>query len=116
MILKIFTVYDIKSKTYLPPFYQKETGEATRAFRSSVNNPDHQFHKYPEDFSLHQIGTFDDNTSELTYTKAKLINTALQLFQEPEEQQMDLLKAVLEKLEGKPKHEISDEPSIQRAT
>jgi len=47
----------------MPPFYFKTAGQATRAFEESCNDPQHQFNKHPEDFTLFELGTYDDNTA-----------------------------------------------------
>ncbi len=56
----IFTVYDDKAEAYLPPFFLNTVGEALRAFSELANDPNHAFCKYPSDFTLFQIGTFDN--------------------------------------------------------
>lgn len=60
MKLKIFTIYDVKSETYLQPFYMKTKGEAIRGFYEALNDPQTTFAKYPADFTLFEIGEFDD--------------------------------------------------------
>lgn len=63
VIHKVFTIYDCKAEMYLPPFYFKTAGQATRAFEESCNDPQHQFHKHPEDYTLFELGTYDDNSA-----------------------------------------------------
>ncbi len=63
MIHKIFTIYDDKAEFYLQPFFFKTAGQATRAFQESCNEPGHQFYKHPEDFTLFELGTYDDETA-----------------------------------------------------
>lgn len=70
MILKVFTIYDSKSEAYLPPFMMKTPGEAERALKACVNDPEHNFCKYSADFTLFEIGTWDDSTA-----KYSLLNT-----------------------------------------
>lgn len=61
MILKIFTVYDSKAEAFLQPFLFSSTGQALRAFADSVADSNHQFARHPEDFTLFELGTYDDN-------------------------------------------------------
>lgn len=61
MILKIFTVYDSKAEAFLQPFMFNSAGQALRAFVDSVNDSNHQFARHPEDFTLFELGTYDDN-------------------------------------------------------
>ncbi len=65
MKLRVFSVFDVKAKAYLPPFFMPEQGQATRVFSDCVNKPDHQFGAHPSDYSLFEIGDFDDNSGQL---------------------------------------------------
>ncbi len=60
MIHKIFTIYDTQAKAYHIPFYMHQVGMAVRVFHDMANDPEHQFGKHPEDYSLYQIGVYDD--------------------------------------------------------
>ncbi len=66
MIFKIFSVYDSKAEAYLLPFYEVSTASALRSFEQICNEPKHSFCKYPADFTLFQIATFDDSTATVT--------------------------------------------------
>ena len=63
MLLKVFTVFDSKAEAYLQPFYGKSKGEAIRSFIEAANDKQSQIGKYPEDFTLFDLGEFDDSTS-----------------------------------------------------
>lgn len=65
MILKIFTVYDSKAQCYMPPFFERASGIAIRQFEASVQAQDHQFNRHAEDYTLFEVGTYDDNTCEI---------------------------------------------------
>lgn len=65
MLLKMFTVYDSKVKAYLPPMFLQSTGAAIRSFEAAVNHTDHDFNKYAPDFTLFEIGEFDDQTCKV---------------------------------------------------
>jgi len=60
MIVKMFSVYDSMANAYLQPFFSPARGLAIRSFSEAVNTSDHQFHKYAGDFTLFEIGEFDD--------------------------------------------------------
>lgn len=64
MISKVFSIYDSKAEAYLPPFMMKSKGEVIRALSSLIADPQHNFCKYPEDFTLFELGTFDDATAK----------------------------------------------------
>ena len=61
----IFTVYDQKAKAYLPPFFLPKPEMALRVFTDCVNDPTHAFGKHPADYTLLQIGDFDDTSGEI---------------------------------------------------
>lgn len=63
-VKKIFTVYDEKSEAYLQPFFFDTVGQAVRAISELVMDPQHSFGKHTADFSLFQLGEFDDSTAE----------------------------------------------------
>lgn len=63
MILKVFTVYDQAAKAYLQPFFTATTTQAIRTFREIVNQKDHLFNKYPGDYTLFELGEWDDNSA-----------------------------------------------------
>jgi len=62
MKLKMFSVFDSKAKAYLPPFLLPETVMAVRAFGDCVMDSGHAFGKHPEDYTLFQVGSFDQNS------------------------------------------------------
>ena len=61
----IFTVFDQKAKAYLPPFFLPRPEMALRVFTDCVNDPTHQFGKHPADYTLLQLGDYDDDTREV---------------------------------------------------
>ncbi len=61
MIIKVFTVYDSKAEAYLQPFYSQSKGSAIRSFQEAVNDPKSNIGKYPADFTLFELGSFDDS-------------------------------------------------------
>lgn len=65
MNLKIYSVYDSKAQAYLPMFTVRSHGEAVRQFTDLANNKQTAVNKYPEDFSLMELGSFDDNTGTI---------------------------------------------------
>lgn len=58
-----YAVYDRKAELFSAPFLEVKDGTAIRAVQDVViNQSDHAFAKHPNDFSLHRIGVFDDET------------------------------------------------------
>lgn len=65
-MLKLFTVYDSKTESYIQPFYELTTAAAVRAFTSAANSKNHAFNNNGSDYTLFEIGTFDQATAKLT--------------------------------------------------
>lgn len=62
-MIKIFSIFDAKAEAYISPFYMTHTGQAIRTFTDCVNSPDHQFGAHPEDYTIFELGEFDDSTA-----------------------------------------------------
>jgi len=67
-IHKIFTVYDSKAETFMPPFFVPSKGLAIRAFEDCINSNEHHFGKHPADYTLFSLGSFDTDTGEFDIT------------------------------------------------
>lgn len=68
MLWNVFGAFDLKARIYLTPAYDRSKGQALRSFSDACGNRDHVFAKHPEDFELHHIGVFDDETADYVVT------------------------------------------------
>lgn len=66
MILKVYSVYDSKAEAYLSPMFFQTKGQAIRSFGEVANDSSHQIGKYPEDFTLFELGEFNDSNCKFT--------------------------------------------------
>jgi hypothetical protein len=64
MIMKMFSIFDAKAETFMPPFCVHSVGIAKRDFSDAVNDGKSFVNKHPEDYSLFEIGTYDDQTGQ----------------------------------------------------
>lgn len=64
MITKVFSIFDSKVSAWLPPFMMPHVGDAERALRTHVNDAEHNFCKYSEDFTLFELGSWDNITGK----------------------------------------------------
>ena len=64
MLMKVYVVHDSKAECYLPPFHMKSKGDAMRALQALIDDPQHNFCKYAEDFTLFEVGTWDDTSAK----------------------------------------------------
>lgn len=60
MITQCCVVFDKKAQAHMIPFFCSNLQVAARAFADAANTPGHQLNRNPEDFTLHHLGTFDD--------------------------------------------------------
>lgn len=67
---RIYTVYDAKAEAYLLPYYAKTIGLAIRSFEAAVADPNHDFGKYREDYTLFELGFYDDEKAEFEMLEA----------------------------------------------
>jgi len=62
MIQRCYSVYDLKAGAFAPPFFVVNDQVAVRVFAAAQTDPSHPMSRFPEDFQLHRIGEFDDET------------------------------------------------------
>lgn len=77
MTEQLFTVYDSAARAYLQPFFAPTIEAALRMFREVCNKPDHQFNKYPEDYTLFHCGEFCQETGQLTAIEPHSLGVAI---------------------------------------
>lgn len=63
MIYKMYVVYDCKVEAYITPFFMRANGEAMRAFTELANDKSKSVGANPEDFTLFEVGTYDDSSA-----------------------------------------------------
>lgn len=91
MILSIFTIFDQQAKAFLPPFFMPTEGMAVRQFSDMVNDSNCQFNKHPKDYTLFQLGSFNDNSAHITIEKTPLsVYNGLQLLNSSGEQENEI--------------------------
>lgn len=70
---RLFSIYDEKAQAWLPPFAFIHQAQALRAFSDCLNSKDHQFAQHPEDYTLAQIGEWDEQSGVLVSFEKKTI-------------------------------------------
>ncbi len=91
---RVFAIFDSKARAYLPPFFMPEAGQATRVFSDMVNSEEHAFGKHPEDYTLFEIGTFDDRSGYVSMLKEHITHGVGVAFLAPDlsgQPQLDLV-------------------------
>lgn len=70
MIWKLMSVFDNGTEAYSPPVCVRAIGQAVREFTSQVRDPKGRIAMAPADFSLFELGVFDDNTGVIEMLNA----------------------------------------------
>jgi hypothetical protein len=84
-----YSVFDSKINVYARPFFFLHAGEALRAWSDLVNDPSVNIHRHPGDFTLRQIGEFDDLTGKFSpYSESVHVATASDYLKKPEPELM----------------------------
>lgn len=63
-VYKVYTIYDSKTQSYSKPFYSITRGSAIRSFQSVTADPSTDINRYPQDFALFELGSYNDSTSQ----------------------------------------------------
>lgn len=79
MNYNMFAIYDCKADAYLIPFYLPNNDVALRVFEDCVNDPEHQWGKHPADYTLFQLGIYDDSTGTHTLIDNKALAVGIEL-------------------------------------
>lgn len=65
MLLKVYSVFDMKANAFGQPFFFHQHGQAMRAIMDATSDPQSMLSRHPADFALYCIGTWDDQTGRL---------------------------------------------------
>lgn len=84
-MLKVYSIRDAKIESYGPPFFCRAKGEAIRMFQDLLNDGQSLPSKYPGDFDLYEIGTYDDATGVLAAVPHVACGKGLDFKRLPEE-------------------------------
>ncbi len=76
MKMKAYAVLDNKAGNYNRPFFMQNNAMAIRAFGDLANDKNSMIGQHPEDYTLHLIGEYEDDTAKLTPVKNESIVNA----------------------------------------
>ena len=76
--MKVFSVYDSKAEAFLPPFFSPTTAVGVRVFEAAANDVEHVFRTFGADFTLFELGEFDERIAKFDLRDApENLGTAL---------------------------------------
>lgn len=64
MKLIVCAIADVQMKAFARPFFVPTLGIAIRGFSDEVQRADSEMGKHPTDYSLHELGCFDEETGQ----------------------------------------------------
>lgn len=70
--MKVYTVYDSAVQAYDKPFVLRNKGEALRSWQEVANNKETMICKRPSEFTLFEIGEWDDLTGVISLYETKM--------------------------------------------
>jgi len=68
---KVYAIYDSKTEAYLQPFQAITRGSAIRSFSEAISDPKTSLHRWPSDYTLFEIGLFDERRGEYEMHESK---------------------------------------------
>ena len=71
MIRKVYSIYDKKAERWTFPMQVEKHGDMMRSFEDISNDPNHVVGKHPEDYTLFEIGEYDDSTGTFTHSESR---------------------------------------------
>jgi len=86
---KVYTIYDSKLEIYNSPFLALNKGHAIRLITKMVQREDHDFCVHAKDFTMFEIGEYDDSSGRFDLYSAHVPVTGLWELKE-EDTQLDL--------------------------
>lgn len=75
---KIYSVYDKAIGAYMQPFFVRSKGEAIRSFMQACSDPKMPFGTHPGDYTLYELGDYDDVSGSFACHDPIRILTALE--------------------------------------
>lgn len=70
MNLYMFSLFDSKTGAFSPPFFVNHRGHALRMVQELGRDTNTTVGRYPEDYTLFELGFFDDATGQVEMMRA----------------------------------------------
>lgn len=79
MLLAICAIYDTKAQAFQPPFFARTEEVAIRWFHHQIGDIQSDLSKYPADYNLIRLGTFDDVNAKFEIETPRTIALGLSI-------------------------------------
>lgn len=67
MIKPMFSVFDAKARVFATPFVSTNVDTATRDFHRAALDPQTDLNRFPDDYILYEIASYDDSTATISH-------------------------------------------------
>lgn len=81
--MRIYTVHDSKAEAYLQPFFAANDAVAMRYLETAANDSGHEFARHAEDYTLFEIGGFDETTGNMDPVHPRSVTKIIDLIAAP---------------------------------
>lgn len=79
MLFKVFAIYDSAIQAWKPPMFCRAKGEMMRWWMEMVQNVQTDLGKHPADYTLFELGTWEDDKNKFDLYKAPVsLGTAIE--------------------------------------
>lgn len=65
MTVSVYSIFDVKGKSFANPYFMLHDGQALRAFSDVVEDKSTVIARHPSDYKLYKIGTYDPTSGVL---------------------------------------------------
>lgn len=86
MILKAYSIYDLKSAAFGAPFFFHQHGQAMRAVMDAAADANSMLSRHPADFALYCVGQWDDQTGRLEGSAPEQLGLVTAFLPQPQPQ------------------------------
>lgn len=78
-MLGVYTIHDSAAEAFMRPFFAQSSGAAIRSFSDLVNGTerDHPVAAHPEDYTLFEIGQFNERTGQLVSCEPRSLGNGI---------------------------------------
>jgi len=66
IIYRVYSIRDVKTNVYNTPYFQTHKAGSMRMFAELCSDKQSTINKFPADFQLYELGTFNSETGKFT--------------------------------------------------
>lgn len=79
--MRIYSIFDSKAEAFMQPFFAATEGVALRYVTNAASEEGHEFNRHAEDYTLFEIGAFNESDGSIDPETPKAISNLVHLRQ-----------------------------------